>query len=133
MPMLKGYKYKYCKQGHLMSENAKSSGRKRRCKICNTKSSKASALRLNYNMTIADLEAMKVAQDNKCAICKEVFILSKNCHIDHDHNYGTIRGLLCSHCNQGLGHFKDNPLTLKIAINYLLDNMKELTECHLDR
>ena len=43
----------------------------------------------------------------------------KKMHMDHDHETGKVRGLLCQMCNQGLGSFKDNPKTLTAAINYL--------------
>lgn len=39
--------------------------------------------------------------------------------IDHDHITGAIRGLLCNHCNSGLGFFKDNTDSLFTAIKYL--------------
>jgi len=39
--------------------------------------------------------------------------------IDHCHEKGHVRGLLCYHCNIGLGHFKDNTLWLQRAIEYL--------------
>lgn len=42
--------------------------------------------------------------------------------LDHCHRTGKIRGLLCGCCNVGLGHFKDNPKLLEIAIDYLQKN-----------
>lgn len=39
--------------------------------------------------------------------------------IDHDHVTGKIRGVLCGLCNAGLGHFRDNPRLLMLAIEYL--------------
>jgi hypothetical protein len=40
-------------------------------------------------------------------------------HIDHDHKTGLVRGLLCKHCNQGLGHFRDSTTFLHNAVGYL--------------
>ena len=40
--------------------------------------------------------------------------------IDHDHETGKERGLICGHCNTGLGFFRDNPKALRSAASYLL-------------
>lgn len=45
-----------------------------------------------------------------------------NLVMDHCHNSGKFRGMLCSHCNRGLGHFKDNIKNLEIAIKYLQEH-----------
>lgn len=50
------------------------------------------------------LEPLRVYQDGKCAICEEV----KDLVVDHDHETGLVRGLLCSRCNTTEG-FKDWP------------------------
>ena len=52
----------------------------------------------------------------ECEIC--LFSHEKLC-IDHDHKTNRVRGLLCAHCNQGIGHFRDNIKTLESAIAYL--------------
>lgn len=57
---------------------------------------------------------MLAKQDNKCAICKRVF--EGIPFVDHDHETGQVRGLLCPVCNQFLGLIKDNPQAL---LNYL--------------
>jgi hypothetical protein len=40
-------------------------------------------------------------------------------NIDHDHQTGKVRGLLCGFCNSLLGYAKDDPATLESAIRYL--------------
>jgi hypothetical protein len=76
-------------------------------------------LERKYNMSIEQYEKMKKEQNGKCAICfstlKEGFLT----HVDHDHNNGKIRGLLCRWCNTALGNFKDSILNLKNAVEYL--------------
>lgn len=54
----------------------------------------------------------------ECVICgsKEKLV------VDHDHKKHKIRGMLCNHCNRGLGHFRDNPELLEYAAQYLYAN-----------
>lgn len=58
-----------------------------------------------------------VQQSYKCAICKKKLGLSG--HLDHDHETGRLRGMLCPLCNAGLGMFKDSCLILDNAIAYI--------------
>lgn len=80
----------------------------------------------SVGLAINDYEKMLIAQDNKCAICRceETRVLKgkvmRLC-IDHDHETGRIRGLLCHNCNSGLGKFGDNPDLLTLAVIYLMD------------
>lgn len=79
-----------------------------------------------YGITQEDYDNLLKKQEYKCAICKteEPGGIANKFHVDHCHDKGHIRGLLCNHCNQGLGHFKDNPYFLDSAIHYLC-NTKE--------
>ena len=75
-----------------------------------------------YKISQQDYEAMKKAQDNRCAICGNRQLLHINngeLNIDHDHKTGKVRGLLCNYCNTGIGMLKDNISTLKNAVKYL--------------
>lgn len=60
---------------------------------------------------LADLKA----STTECAICGN----QEQLVVDHDHNTGKVRGLLCNHCNRGLGHFRDDPMLLEFAAQYL--------------
>lgn len=51
-----------------------------------------------------------------CVICGS----TDNLRIDHNHNSGRVRGMLCDHCNKGLGFFRDNPSLLLRASDYVL-------------
>lgn len=81
-------------------------------------------LKRKYDMTTYDLAAMAEAQDHKCAICGEKEKetrngLTKHLAVDHDHATGKVRALLCTSCNKGLGHFKDDVDRMLKAIAYL--------------
>lgn len=64
--------------------------------------------------------AMLEKQSNACPVCLEKFG-SQGCkpNIDHCHEIGWPRGILCGRCNTGLGHFRDNPDFLLRAAEYL--------------
>jgi hypothetical protein len=58
---------------------------------------------------------MLEAQGGVCAICRTAPAV----HVDHDHETGAVRALLCFNCNGGLGQFKDNPEALHAAAYYV--------------
>lgn len=71
-----------------------------------------------FGLSIEDEEALIKLQNNKCAICggerdRKWF------DIDHDHETGQVRGLLCSKCNKGIGLLGDCIEGLERALNYL--------------
>ena len=53
--------------------------------------------------------------DKKCCICGS----SDRVSVDHNHETGVIRGILCRRCNFGIGNFRDDPDLLQIAASYL--------------
>jgi hypothetical protein len=71
-----------------------------------------------YGLTTSDYNRMVEQQDGVCAICGSDN-KGKNLNVDHDHKTGRVRGLLCNHCNWGLGHMKDDTGILEKAIGYL--------------
>lgn len=77
-----------------------------------------------YGVTLEEYAAMLAAQGGGCAICgaKQK---KRRLAVDHDHETGEVRGLLCSPCNTGLGQFKDKAALLARAIDYLLTNRKD--------
>lgn len=78
-----------------------------------------------YNLTLADFDAMLKAQDGKCAICgySDTSRVKFFPLVDHCHNKGHVRGILCSACNFGIGKFKDNPELLIKAAQYLIERV----------
>lgn len=78
-------------------------------------------LRFNYGITVEDYDRMSAEQDHACAICGAEAWMEQYgvLHVDHDHETGAIRGLLCSKCNTGLGLFSDASNRLRAAAKYL--------------
>ena len=72
-----------------------------------------------YGVTKEYLIELYQKQDGKCAICAEVPSTQRGLHVDHCHESGKVRGLLCHGCNTALGSFKDNPDLLTKAIEYI--------------
>ena len=70
-----------------------------------------------YNLDPSDYKWILSIQEGRCKICKKN--LEMQGVIDHDHETGKVRGVLCSPCNLGLGNFQDNPTNLENAITYL--------------
>ena len=84
---------------------------------------KDSYLELNYGISIAEYAWMNYLQDGKCAICKQPCMTGKALAVDHNHETGKVRKLLCSKHNQGLGLYGDDPILLLEAANYLIGEM----------
>jgi DNA-directed RNA polymerase subunit RPC12/RpoP len=88
----------------------------RTCKACKPK-----ILFKKYNMTELEYKNLLKSQNNKCMICGEVFDTERwyGANVDHSHETGLVRGLLCHACNKVLGFAKDDVSILKSAIDYL--------------
>lgn len=78
--------------------------------------SRRNHLRRKYGMTPDDYERMYQSQSGLCAICED---WHERLAIDHDHETGKVRALLCDKCNKGLGSFRDNPDHLSVAAQYV--------------
>ena len=76
----------------------------------------ADHIKRQYGMTPDDYIQKLNEQGGACAICRHVF---PSLVIDHDHDTGEVRGLLCHKCNVGMGHFNDNIELLSHAVIYL--------------
>lgn len=84
---------------------------------------------VNYRMTWDDYQERLAEQNARCAVCgtSDPGTASGTFHIDHDHSCCAgnkscgrcVRGLLCSPCNRGIGHMKDDPERLIAAAKYL--------------
>jgi hypothetical protein len=90
---------------------------RKRCKT----SKREYALKENYGIGSHEYEEMLRRQEGKCGICGAIAADARGCrlHVDHCHNTGAVRGLLCSNCNHGIGKFSDCPERLEQAAMYL--------------
>jgi hypothetical protein len=104
----------------MLKVRAMRSAHKRRYKRLNPQriqEEKRRARLRRYGLTVAEYDSMFAAQDGKCAICDRAN--DRRLCVDHDHETGAVRELLCDPCNQGLGRFGDDPDLMLKAIAYL--------------
>lgn len=76
--------------------------------------------RRTYGMTVEQFDALLIAQAGRCGICGECF--TPNPCVDHDHETGEVRGLLCRFCNLGLGYY-ERPGFAEAAEGYLCSHI----------
>ena len=124
----------------------KSDGKSYRCKQCDDiaraayrkkhlvsvkRKSRERYLKSRFGMTQADYLAILKTQDLSCAICgihhtdNKVAGCVDSLSVDHCHDTGGIRGLLCNQCNRALGMFRDSQDLLYKAYKYI----KEYEDC----
>jgi hypothetical protein len=73
-----------------------------------------------YNMTIEEHDALFASQGSVCGACGSPEPNSKKgWSTDHCHKTGVVRGIVCHHCNIGIGHAKDSVETIRSWIAYL--------------
>lgn len=99
---------------HFPPNSRKKNGLDSWCRQCRSDYRKATRM----PQGVADIASFQEARRLlECIICGESQKLQLA--IDHDHKTGRVRGALCSRCNLGLGHFRDDPELLRLAALYL--------------
>lgn len=88
-------------------------------RAANPDKAKQQDLRKNFGINLKEYNNMLEAQNGVCAICGKKNRTYHRLAVDHCHETGKIRGLLCSMCNRALGGFDDSVAVLKKAIEYL--------------
>jgi len=83
----------------------------------NPGSNTAAVRKYRHGWTALDVENQLIRQQRSCAGC--LLPIDRSAHLDHDHETGRIRGLLCPPCNLALGQLRDNPATLRRLMAYL--------------
>lgn len=109
---------KLCNVEYQREYRATESGRRRHKNV---------QLRAKYGITLEQYEELWTSQGGLCAICgksegsSSAWGGSKMLAVDHDHETGRVRGLLCQACNVGIGHLTNSEVLLAAAA-YLVQN-----------
>lgn len=82
-------------------------------------------LKRKYNMSLEQYGVMLKAQRGRCAICGNK-PKTRSLHVDHDHNTGIIRGLLCYRCNYGFGFFRYTRSIYNGLISYVTNVLTKM-------
>lgn len=85
------------------------------------------SLKVKYGITIEQKHILLFEQRFQCAACKARLYPDRHTHIDHCHNNGAIRGILCRDCNLSLGHMKEDSKRLRMLADYI-DKFKKKEE-----
>lgn len=80
--------------------------------------SRAGALRRQYGLTVGEYDALLAGQDGRCAICRKPPGRHR-LSVDHCHETGRVRGLLCKKCNTGIGMLGDTEERIRAVLKYL--------------
>jgi hypothetical protein len=89
-----------------------------------TKSLLKNTAKKRCGLSSKEYQEMLEESNHRCSICKlpeRTLRRGKpmQLSVDHDHETGIIRGILCHSCNAALGHFRDSKIVLASAIEYL--------------
>ncbi|WP_406111487.1 endonuclease VII domain-containing protein [Streptomyces sp. NBC_01003] len=85
------------------------------CKTCKAEKGRAHYLKRNYNLTEAQRDEMIASQMGICVIC----LKAPAAHVDHCHEAGRVRGVLCFNCNSAIGKLGDDPDAIRRAAAYV--------------
>lgn len=76
-------------------------------------------LKKSFNISFSEYSEISLRQNNVCAICSKKCATGRNLAVDHNHQTGIIRGLLCMKCNRAIGLFCDDINIIRKALMYL--------------
>ena len=76
-------------------------------------------MKRTFGMTPDEYERRLAQQGGGCAVCGRAPKPGKSLHVDHDHETGYVRGLLCFKCNAALGQLGDDLGRIERALTYV--------------
>lgn len=87
-------------------------------------------IKSTFGVTLDQYREMLTAQNGVCATCKQPETAVRNgrvmqLSIDHHHETGAVRGLLCKGCNNGIGWFRESPAAMRAAADYIEHHAKK--------
>ncbi|MEU3525040.1 endonuclease VII domain-containing protein [Streptomyces sp. NPDC038707] len=85
------------------------------CKACRAAKGRAGHLKRRYGITETERDELIASQGGVCCTCPSAVPV----HVDHCHETGRVRGVLCFSCNAALGQFKDQPEVIRRAAAYV--------------
>ena len=90
------------------------------CDPVGTRKRQATIIKRTYGLSKKQYLALFEKQNNQCPGCLcEITPYTRKSHVDHDHETGEVRGILCMGCNSGLGYLKDDVKRLERLTQYL--------------
>ncbi|MEU5538246.1 endonuclease VII domain-containing protein [Streptomyces sp. NPDC020362] len=95
-----------------------SDGLATRRKVCRAALGREDHLKRKYGLAEAERDGLIASQEGVCCIC----LAAPPAHVDHCHETGRVRGVLCFSCNAALGQFKDQPEAIRRAAAYVEGN-----------
>ena len=100
--------------------SSKKNGLQTYCKTCNNDYQRNWQYLKRYGITLDDYNEMFISQNGCCGICGTHQLEFKDVlNLDHNHDTGDVRELLCNDCNWAIGHAKESTQRLKKMIKYL--------------
>lgn len=89
-------------------------GLNKECRACRS----VAWIQHKYDLSVSEYQDLYDSQGGRCAICAQLPSGGRLC-VDHDHESGEVRGLLCDNCNKAIGLFQDSPEVIINAVEYI--------------
>lgn len=110
-------KFAYCKKCHNAKARSWTKSNKDKIAVIARKH----LLKKKYGLSEDAFNEILVSQNSKCACCGDLLESRKTSHVDHDHVFGHVRGIVCSCCNTAEGQMKTPERVLKLY-QYMIKN-----------